>query len=87
MGSPPGPILANVFKCSIKGSLKSQGKLPDFYRRYLDDILVMMPDLAADTEVLDTLNHAHSAISFTREVEKIGMLVTVLDRAHRPSSS
>ena len=34
MGSPLGPLLANVLMCSIEGSLKSQGKLPDFYRRY-----------------------------------------------------
>ena len=33
MGSPLGPLLANVFMCSIEGSLKTQGKLPEFYRR------------------------------------------------------
>ena len=85
MGSPLGPLLANVFMCSIEGSLKSQGKLPEFYRRYVDDTLVRMPDLAAATEFLDTLNHAHSAASFTMEVEKNGMLpflgVQLLNRA------
>ena len=64
MGSPLGPLLANVFMCSIEGSLKSQGKLPDFYRRYVDDTLVKMPDLAAATAFLDTLNHAHSAFHY-----------------------
>ena len=73
MGSPLGPPLANVFMCSIEGSLKSQGNLPEFYRRYVDDTLVRMPDLAAATH-LDTLNYAHSAMSFTMEVEKNGML-------------
>ena len=85
MGSPLGPLLANVFMCSIEGSLKSQGKLPEFYRRYVDDTLVRMPDLAAATQFLDTLNHAHSAVSFTMEVEKNGMLpflgVQLLNRA------
>ncbi|XP_068738284.1 uncharacterized protein [Montipora capricornis] len=85
MGSPLGPLLANVFMCSIEGSLKSQGKLPEFYRRYVDDTLVRMPDLVAATQFLDTLNHAHSAVSFTMEVEKNGMLpflgVQLLNRA------
>ena len=74
MGSPLGPLLANVFICSVEGSLKRQGKLPEFYRCYVDDTLVRMPDLAAATQFLDTLNHAHSAVSFTVEVEKNGML-------------
>ncbi|XP_068723610.1 uncharacterized protein [Montipora capricornis] len=85
MGSPLGPLLANVFMCSIEMSLKSQGKLPEFYRRYVDDTLVRMPDLAAATQFLDTLNHAHSAVCFTMEVEKNGMLpflgVQLLNRA------
>jgi len=85
MGSPLGPLLANVFMCSIEESLKSQGKLPEFYRRFVDDTLVRMPDLAAATVFLDTLNHAHSAVSFTMEVEENGMLaflrVQLLNRA------
>ena len=86
MGSPLGPLLANVFMCSIEGSLKTQGKLPEFYRRYVHDTLVRMPDLAAATQFLDTLSHAHSAVSFTIEVEKNGMLpllgVQLLNRHH-----
>ncbi len=39
-------------------------------RRYVDDTLVRMPDLTAGTAFLDTLNHAHSAASFTFEVEE-----------------
>ena len=74
MGSPLAPLLANVFMCSIEESLKSQGKLPEFYRRYVDDALLRMLDLAAATGFLDTLNHAHSAVSLTMEVEKDEML-------------
>ena len=117
--------------CSIEESLKSQGKLPKFYRCYVDDTLVRLPDLAAATGFLVSLNHAHRAVSFTIEVEKdvmlaflgvqllnraqcverkvyvkptntglllychrhvdshykLGLLVTMLDRAHRQSSS
>ena len=82
MGSPLGPLLANVFMCSIEESLKSQGKLPEFYRRFVDDTLVKMPNLVAATTFL---NHAHSAVSFTMEAEENEMLpflgVQLLNRA------
>ena len=74
MGSPLGPLLANVFMCAIEGSLRNKRKLPEFYRRYVDGTLVKMPDLAVAIEFLDTLKHAHSAFSFTMEVEENGML-------------
>ena len=47
MGSPLGPLLANVFMTSIEENLERQGKLPSFYRRYLDDTLTIMPNMAA----------------------------------------
>ena len=72
--SPLGPLLANVFMCSIEESLESKEKLPEFYRRYVDDSLVRMTDLTTATVFLDILNHAHSAVSFTMEVEENGML-------------
>ena len=34
MGSPLGPLMANVFMCSIEEKLESEGKMPTFYRRY-----------------------------------------------------
>jgi len=65
---------------SIEEFLGIQGKLPEFYRRY-----ELLPELAAATVFLDTLNHAHSAVSFTMEVEENGMLpfpgVQLLNRA------
>ena len=33
MGSPLGPLLANVFMSSIEENLEREGKLPSFYRR------------------------------------------------------
>ena len=71
--------------CCAEESLESQRKLPEFYHRYVDDTLVRMPDLAAATVFLDTLDHAHSTVSFTMEVEENGMLpflgVQLLNRA------
>ena len=37
MGSLLGPLLANVFMCSIEDKLDQDGKLPSYYRRYVDD--------------------------------------------------
>ena len=50
------------------------GKLPPYYRRFVDDTLTVMPDITAATDFLDTLNHAHPTVKFTMEIEKDGML-------------
>ena len=69
MGSPLGPLLANVFMSSIEEKLDVERKLPPYYRRYVDDSLTVMPDLSTARDFLNTLNHAHPAIKFTMEVE------------------
>ena len=74
MGSPLGPLLANVFMTSIEENLERQGKLPSFYRRYVDDTLTIMPNMAAASGFLDTLNLARSSVKFTMETESNGML-------------
>ena len=35
-GVAMGPLLANVFMCSIEAKLQQDGKLPSFYRRYVE---------------------------------------------------
>ena len=62
-GFPFGPLLANVFICSIKDKLNQSGKLPSNYRRYVDNI-------ASAGIFLDTLNHYHPSAEFTIEVER-----------------
>ena len=74
IGSPLGPLLANVFMSSIEEKLDVKGKLPPYYRRYVDDTLPVMPDLSTARDFLNTLNHAQPAIKFTMEVENDGML-------------
>ena len=37
MVSPLGSLLANVFMSSLEEKLELEGKLPDYYRRYVDD--------------------------------------------------
>ena len=133
MESPLGPLLAYVFMSHIEEILEQEGKLPSFYRRYVDDTFTIMPNIetASIGNFLDTLNKAHSSVKFRMETEcnvmlpflgiqllnrspqietkeyvkptnsglllhyqshvdnryKKGLLRTMLDRAHRLSSS
>lgn len=74
MGSPLGPLMANVFMCSIEETLKLKGKLPAYYRRYMDDTLPIVPNIASANKFLKTLNHCHPSVKFTMEIENNGML-------------
>ena len=44
MGSPLGPLITNTFMYSIEDLLDIRGLIPHFYRRYVDDTPMMMPD-------------------------------------------
>ena len=44
IGSPLGPLLANVFMCSIEENLEQHSQLPWYYRKYLDNTLTIMPN-------------------------------------------
>ena len=37
MGSPLSPLLANAFMCSIEETLEREGKMPTYYKRFVDD--------------------------------------------------
>ena len=56
--------------CSIEDKLDQDGKLPSYYRRYVDDTFTIMPDIASAGIFLDTLNHCHPLAKFTMEVER-----------------
>ena len=69
MGSPLGPLLANVFMCSIEETLDREGKMLSYYRRYVDDTLTIMPKKTSANNFLETLNQCHSSIKFTMDIE------------------
>ena len=46
---------------------RCKGKMPTFYRRYVDDTLATVPDLGSAEALLTTLNEAHPSIGFTME--------------------
>ena len=69
-----GPLLANVFMSSLEEKLELEGKLPDYYCRYVDDTRTIMPNITTATDFLNTFNHAHPSVSLEMEIEKDGML-------------
>ena len=98
MGSPLGPLMANVFMCSVEEKLESEGKMPTFYRRYVDDTLATVPDLGSAEALLTTLNEAHPSISFTMETATnnklpfVGMEIEItgnrlVTRVHRKATN
>ena len=83
MGSPLGPLLADVFMCHIENQLEQKSMILSFYRRYVDDTLVTMPNTESATDFLQVLNSVHPSLSFTMELEHDGsipFLGTVLTR-------
>ena len=81
MGSPLGPLMANVFMCHLEEELVRQDSMPSLYRRYVDGTLARMPSIDAATEFLTTLNGLHPSLSFPMElpvdgrIAFIGMLI------------
>ena len=68
MGSPLGPVMANVFMCHLEEKLTRDDLMPHLYRRYVDDTLARMPSTDAATMFLTTLNGLHPSLSFTMEL-------------------
>ncbi|PFX16454.1 hypothetical protein AWC38_SpisGene19274 [Stylophora pistillata] len=68
MGSPLGPLMANAFLCSIEEKLDQDNKLPEFYRRYVDDTFAIVTSVPAAEDLLSTLNNCHPSIHFTMEL-------------------
>ena len=68
MGSPLGPLMANVFMCHLEDKLARDGMVPSLYKRYVDDTLARMPDTDAAADFLATLNGLHPSLKFTMEL-------------------
>ena len=71
MGSPLGPLLSDIFMSSLElGILRDAIDSFCFYRRYVDDIFIILDDQADLTPLLDIFNCAHHSIQFTAELEQ-----------------
>lgn len=76
MGSPLGPVLANVFmghheKMWISNCVNSK---PSFYCRYVDDVFTLFENEAQSLLFLEYLNIQHPNIKFTRDPQVDGKL-------------
>ena len=76
MGSPLGPLLANIFMGTYEEKWLSeyQGSGPTFYRRYVDDIFCIFQNREDALRFLDYSNSGHRNIKFTVEEEHDGTL-------------
>ena len=71
MGSPLGPLLSDIFMSILElGILRDAINSFCFYRRYVDDIFIILDDQADLTPLLDIFNCAHHSIQFTAELEQ-----------------
>ena len=68
MGSPLGPLLANIFVCYFEGNWWMNAKIsPWFWNRYVDDTFTMFHNKDSGNEFLHYLNSCHSNSDFTIE--------------------
>ena len=72
MGSPLGPILANVFISNLECQAlkKYSGNLPLVYNRYVDDTFLIFNDRDDSELFLEYMNNLHKNIKFTVEFEE-----------------
>ena len=69
MGSPLGPILANIFVGYMEEQLFRKTDHPIVYVRYVDDVFAVFKTMHDSTLFLDQLNSMHGSLQFTCEHE------------------
>ena len=78
MGTKLAPAYANIFMGKLEHTILSSAPLqPTYYKRYIDDILIIWPHSISELDkFIHTLNNYHPLIKFTSETsfEKITFL-------------
>ena len=77
MGSPLGPILANIFLSHYEENWLNKCPIefkPSFYRRYVDDIFVLFESSESASLFREYMSSKHQNINFTVEQENVGSL-------------
>ena len=72
MGSPRGPVLANIFMIELEQNIPTLSKDISLWKRYVDIYFVNSNRIS---HVLESLNSFHSNIKFTIEIEKENKIV------------
>ena len=68
MGSPLGPVLANIFMCHFEEKWVMSGQVcPSFWYRYVDHTFTMFENKDTANGFLQYLNSRHNSIKFTIE--------------------
>jgi len=71
MGSPLGPVLANIFICHFEERWVTKGQIrPSLWYRYVDDTFTMFESKDTANEFLWYLNSRHESIKFTIDFEQ-----------------
>ena len=71
MGSPLGPVLANIFMCDFEEKwVMNNGARPTIWFRYVDDTFTLFPNKDTAVQFLSYLNTRHKNIQFTTEFEQ-----------------
>jgi len=71
MGSPLGPVLANIFMCHFEEKWVMSGQVcPLCWYRYVDDTFSMFENKDTANGFLQYLNSRHNCIEFTIEFEQ-----------------
>lgn len=74
MGSPLGPVLANIFMVHLENNLvPSLSEVMSLWYRYVDDTLTFIQEDKIE-EVIEILNGFHPSINFTYEKEYDGCI-------------
>ena len=91
MGSPLGPVLANIFMCQFEEKWVMNSSIrPAIWFRYVDDTFTLFDNKESAVKFLDYLNSRHDHIKFTIEFEQhseIPFLDIVIKRHHNNSFS
>ena len=71
MGSPLGPVLANIFMCHFEEKwVLDYNARPSVWFRYVDDTFSLFDNKSTTTQFLQYLNNCHTNIKFTAEFEE-----------------
>ena len=73
MGSPLGPVFANIFMCKLENEFLRtcpQEFKPSIYRRYVDDTFVAFNNHEESLAFLNFINNKHPNIKFTMDTEQ-----------------
>ena len=70
MGSPLGPVLANIFMCHFEEKwIMNSSDCPNVWFRYVDDTFTLFRNKDTAIKFLHYLNSRHDNIQFTIEFE------------------